>query len=450
MRIAYKGSSFKPSRSGIGFKNLNSKSLKLPALLNNRAMMIGDSRLSNGGPGNGTSRYYTGNGPACFMMDGSGPTFDLQGVNQRAVGGSSSAEALTKFDADLLADDAGTVIILTGANDAAKGMTGQQSATAIRSLCDKAGLAGRRVLLIPTYPKSTGITNQASSDGYYALYEDQKNNVHPTRAWVKIADPWPHLVDTNSALRAPQTIYLPDGLHAEHEGNRVIWEQAIRPALINDWNTLPDFAPLWQTSDGLYNVSTNIYGSMSPNPSLAGTTGTLTPFTTAGGTVSGSFATGFTLIAANMTGITGVFSKGVDSDGYTTQIIQISGTSGVSAPSLALSTSVSGVLAGYRVGITSRIKLNAGHTGVRQVFSMLNIGGTGNALMRSFSNQGPAQVLSTTLSRGFDRKHVSPHLILPINPTFATTEPLRIDFLSSSTISMTLAISRPSVRRYPV
>lgn len=430
-------------RTGRPFAAPHSSGPRLPALLNNRALCIGDSRFANGGPGLGSSRYYTGNGPVCFMLDGSAPTFDLQGEGMKAVGGSSTNEALAKLDADLAAYDASTVLLLSGANDGAKGMDAAATASATRAVADKVGAAGRRLIIIPTYPKSSGISTQAGADDYFARYVDQRDNIHPSRPWVRIADPWNSLVDPASPLRAPKAIYLPDGLHAEHEGNRVIWESALRPLLLLDWADMVSFPRRWKTADGVWSAS-NLIGSVTSNPEMTGTTGGLTAITNAGGTASGQAVTTWTMTATNMAGVNAVFSKGVDSDGYATQVIEFSGTSGATGPSFSFQQSVAGtrIPPGTRVGANCRVKIAGGHTGVRQVTNVLNIGGTGNAIMRGFSNQSPAQALSTPLARGFDRWMPTPTLVVAVNPTFGTFNPLLIDFLANSAISLRVEISR--------
>lgn len=419
----------------------------LPALLNNRVAGVGDSRMANGGPG------VNANGPQTYMTDGSAPYFDFRPSSQRAVGGTSSKQAADRIAADLAADDAGTWLVLTGANDGSNGINagteGNTTGGNTRAIVDAIGAAGRRCILIPTYPKGSGISTQAGADDYYARYVDQRDNIHPTRPWVRIADPWPYLVDPASPLRAPLPIYLPDNLHAEHEGCRVIWEQALRPLIQADWADLPDWAPLWITGHPAFNASTAPNGTFNQNPAMAGTTGNITPFTTAGGVGSGQFVTGYTLVAANMAGITGVFSKGVDSDGYATQIIELSGTAGASAPSIALQGSVSGLATGQSVAASCRMKLASGHKGIKQIFNMMNIGGTGNGILRCMYNAGPLQPISSSLARAFDRKFLTPKITLAANPTFAIHEAVRVDFIAGSEISMRLEISRNAVRAYP-
>ncbi|WP_407521868.1 DUF1376 domain-containing protein [Methylobacterium oryzisoli] len=242
---------------------------------------------------------------------------------------------------------------------------------------------------------------------------------------------------------------VPDALHAEHEGCRVIWEQTLRPLIQADWADLPDWAPLWATGHPVYNATTAPNGTFNQNPAMAGTTGNITPFTTAGGVGSGQLVTGYTLVAANMAGITAVFSKGTDSDGYATQVIELSGTAGASAPSIALQGSLSGLAAGQTVAASCRMKLAAGHKGIKQIFNMLNSGGTGNGILRCMYNAGPLQPLSSSLARAFDRKFLTPKITLAVNPTFAIHEACRIDFAANSEISMRLEISRNAVRAYP-
>lgn len=425
----------------------------LPALLNNFLAGVGDSRWANGGPGASGSVVLNANGPQAYMTDGSAPYFDFRPGSQRAVGGTSSKQAADKIAADLAADNSGTWIVLTGANDGSNGINagteGNTTGGNTRRIVDAIGAAGRRCILIPTYPKGSGITTQPAADDYFARYVDQRDAIHPTRPWVRIADPWPFLVDPASPLRAPLPIYLPDALHAEHEGNRIIWEQALRPLIQAEWASLPDWAPLWTTGHPAFNATTAPNGTFNTNPGMAGTTGSLTPFTTAGGVASGQYVTGYTLIAANMAGITGVFSKGVDSDGYATQIIELSGNSGASAPSLALQGSLSGLAAGQSVAASCRMKLTAGHKGIRQIFNMLNLGGTGNGVLRCMYNVAPLQPLSSALARAFDRKFLTPKFTLAINPTFAIHEACRVDLLANSEISMRLEISRNAVRAYP-
>lgn len=299
---------------------------------------FGDSRIFLSQLNSGNNLFNKGFGIAhhiqaqslgCVQM----PYFHGPFVLNGGVAGDTTWQMLQRqpdFIRGLLRAGINLVFMLAGTND----RTGNQvpiedTKQNIMQMVRNFQNAGIEVVLGNETPRGTG------SSSYELTGQNLLDHVAISQ-WITkemakvctIADTWNAWLDAASGnLFRPKANVVRDGIHPSKIGAMLLGK-VIAAALMRHTRTLPDFL----RSNTAWNPTTNPKGSLTPNPTMTGTTGSIAGNV---GKVNGSvLATSWGSEGSNMTGLATLWSKEVDSDGDEWQVVNITGTAGATSPEL--------------------------------------------------------------------------------------------------------------------
>ena len=266
-----------------------------PQPRNNKIAVLGDSITNNNSTSTGG---FESNGYLTWANQFSRQRFRFEHALNFGVPGDTSEQAYARID-DVLANDAGTVVVAVGTNDrGSAAFTYTQTISYLTAIRDKLLKDGRIVVLVCPLPRgdSTYTSNRLTGDQLayhirvreWVLSNKGVRGVYPVDSWVYTAD-------ATSSTGDIKLGYTSDGLHPNVIGSfwhgKAIAEQALN--LI-----LPEPYILATSNADVYGAINNPQGSIILNPMFSGTTGI--PGT--GG--SGNLATSYT--GTNATGTTAV------------------------------------------------------------------------------------------------------------------------------------------------
>lgn len=330
-------------------------------------IMIMNSRTQIGTGDFPDTKTVNAQGYPCWVFQRSGYKFRLARGGNFGVGGNTSAMLLARI-ADVINHPCPNVIVIGPVNDPTLAESITNMTLIIQQLID----GGKRVILGNEMPHTAGNSTQ-------------QDNQIGRRNWLE--DParkatWPSIIqiDTFRPMWNAATYcdfkagYAPDGLHPATLGNSVLGEtiaNAIAP-YITAFSGYCD-API--SALDTYDASLNPDGCLVAGFMMTGTGGRVDNVLNTG------VATGWNVTTTSAGGATLAFSKGVDADGYDTQIIDITGTAtaGTRSLSIAALTNQAGdlakVLAGDRLATSGRVKQNVS-TLLRGVGTGVQVNGT--------------------------------------------------------------------------
>ncbi|MDQ6434521.1 SGNH/GDSL hydrolase family protein [Mesorhizobium sp. LHD-90] len=244
-----------------------------------------------------------------------GARFDFQPSYNFALSGSSS-EKVRDGAVDLRGQPPGYVVSIVDTNDRTAGWSAARTIAALADYQAKILSYGHRLIWIAGTPRGDG-----TPDGVRrTLSGAELADALQVRAWflaqasvksVHVADPWPLMLDHDSAQGRARDGILRDGLHWGPVGARLV-AQALTPVFDT---LLEPRARLVMSNDDLYSVA-NPGGSLVANPMFSGSGGML------GAGCSGDLADGWSAEAGQ--GMSAVFSK-VTIDGDEWQQVVVSG-----------------------------------------------------------------------------------------------------------------------------
>jgi hypothetical protein len=339
--------------------------LKLPATrtgpVNDMIAGFGDSITNNNSIlANGTENY----GAMTWALQLSRGRFRYRLTDNFGVPGDTSAQGLARI-ADVLASDAGTVVVGFGTNDRGlAAMTADQTIANLTSIRDQLLAAGKVVVLKTPAPRGDSTYTSNRLTGAQLAYHLRVRewvlsnrgipNVYPVDTWVYLANPISATGDIKLGYTHDGLHYLPlgayyDGLaQAEQALNRIVPE----PSLLATSN-----ADQWSTD--------NPYGNVLLNPMFDGTGGTLGT----GGSGDLSASWGGTNSGAN-TACTRAYSKVTDAAGRVWQQCVLGGGPTTSEGAVDLMRQISlhtKVVAGTTVEGLIEYAVDAGSTNVMSV-----------------------------------------------------------------------------------
>ncbi len=326
--------------------------------INDKIAGFGDSITNNNSIlVSGTENY----GAMTWALQHSRGRFRYSLTDNFGVPGDTSAQGLARI-ADVLASDAGTVVVGFGTNDRGlAAMTADQTIANLTSIRDQLLSAGKVVVLKTPAPRGDSTYTSNRLTGAQLAYHIRVRewvlsnrgirNVYPVDTWVYLADPISSTGDIKLGYTHDGLHYLPvgayyDGLaQAEQALNRIL----PLPSILATSN-----ADQWSTD--------NLYGNVLANPMFDGTGGTLGT----GGSGSLAASWGGTSSSAN-TACTRTYSKVTAADGRLWQQCVLGGgpTTGEGAIDLMRQISLhTKVVAGDVVEGLVEYEVDAGTTNV--------------------------------------------------------------------------------------
>lgn len=315
-------------------------------------IIFGDSRSQVSTGDFPDTKTINAEGYPAWLLQFSGYKLKLARGGNFGVGGDTTTQMLARINA-VLAHPCPNVVFLGGVND------GADAAATIANyvtILDTLINAGKRVIACNELPFTSG--NSGQQNAQIARRDWWEN---PARLAT-----WPSLivVDTFRPMWNSATLcdfkagYAPDGLHPATLGNSVLGATiaaALEPriAAFSSYRN----APISNTD--AYDATTNPLGCLVAGFMVEGTGGRVDNVLNTG------VATGWNVTTTSAGGATLAYSKGVDADGYPTQIIEITGTAtaGTRSVSFAALTNQAADLnklaGGDKVAASGRVKLNS-------------------------------------------------------------------------------------------
>ena len=411
-------------------------------LSSNEFIVFGDSRTQVSTGDFPDTKTINAEGYPCWVLQFSGYKLKLARGGNFGVGGDSTTQMLARIAA-VLAHPCPNVILLGGVNDSSL----SESLTNYPLLIDQLIGGGKRVIMGNELPFTSGNSGQQDAQiGRRDWIEDPARLVsYPSLIVVDTFRPmW------NSATYCDfKTGYAPDGLHPATLGNSVLGN-TIATALAPYISSFTSYrnAPTVNTDN--YDAATNPFGCLVAGYMMEGTGGRVDNVLNTG------VATGWNVGTTNAGGATVTVSKGVDSDGFPTQIIEITGTAtaGSRAVTLSALTNSAGdllkLLPNDNIAASARVKV-VRNVGLRGVGIGAQVNGTygGSAANLTVYNFAG----TTNGNRDTDLDLVCASQIAAVNAGWATgTSRIygaidNIAFSGGSGLDMRIEISRNGLRK---
>lgn len=244
-----------------------------PGPANEYIAFAGDSRTANGFDITTGRHYLESRGAAGWAQAACGNRFKIRRPHY-GVGGDTTAMLLARWDT-VLADAAGTIVLMIGANDrGGANLTLQQSIDNVTSMISQARTAGKVIILGNEMPYNaiTGQqrTNHFDFHNWLTLAPTLFNNVYGWDSWSTTIDPATVGTQTYQWLAG----LADDGLHPNVEGGKVFGTSlaaavsAVFPAV--------DYSTPWVSGESVPNPALNLNPGMTGTGGTKGTTGSVT------------------------------------------------------------------------------------------------------------------------------------------------------------------------------
>lgn len=402
-----------------------------------RIAMIGDSRFALGLRTDGPYGY-SDVGWMTWLRRLSKQSFDFDITDVYATGGWTSSQIITDWLPSAAASSASVIAILATTNDRSNSFTLAQSIANMTQIISTLTGVGKRVLLVSEMPRGNA-TFQAPQrlaspqlDYHIAMHRwfQQQASV----PGVIVVDVWSSLLldPTSSTVADFDPAKTDDGLHPNAIGAYLMATKAL--AAIQQ--ILPPIDLLPASNLDVITAS-NPRGSVSPNPMVSGTGGTLVQTT---GTLTGPIASNWRVESQNFGGLTATLSQPTI-NGQLWQQAVITGTP--TGPAV-LNFRHFGmtVNTGDVIEAVAAIQIDAGQTGVRAATIQWQ-DGTGTIYIDGgFVAQivGAAQYPNVALDMIFKT---------PARPTTGTAlnDALNFLFTQGTVVSATVRFRAASVRK---
>lgn len=343
---------------GTGAKTVAAAQDNLGVNNGRRVLIIGDSQVAYNLYQVGTDTYFTSNGLLSALQNRWGHRFYVDPSLIKGVGGETSAQVLARYATDVAANYANFdwLIIQCGANDATQAVAASTTIANIQTMADAAMAAGKRVIIISPFPRSTW-TGAANTTNSRNIMLNQRKRladyVATTQKKVILIDSFPDLVNPASATSDPVSspvALLADGLHAATAG---MFSFAARRAEAVLSPHVPPRPYRFSGAADAYDATYNPYGNLLPNAAF---------LTTSGGTISngsGTMPSGYNLqrysgsfinaevVASNVAG-----AAGYDSAAGAKTRIAVNIASGKTSNEIVAVQIINRITSGFTAGTT--------------------------------------------------------------------------------------------------
>ncbi len=277
----------------------------------------GDSRTANGFDITTGRHYLESRGALGWGQAVCGNRFKVRRPHY-GVGGDTTTMLLARWS-DVLADEAGTIGLLIGANDrGAADLTLQQSIDNVTSMITQAKAVGKVLILSNEMPYNaiTGQqrTNHFDFHNWLTLAPTLFNNVYGWNSWDATVDPATVIDETYQWIDGLTT--GDDGLHPNVEGGKISGTplgeaiETVFPAV--------DYSTPWVSGESVINPALNLNPGMTGTAGTKGTTGSVT------GSVADSWRGDFA--ASDTSGVCVCSKETINGIEY--QVLTFSGTVG--------------------------------------------------------------------------------------------------------------------------
>jgi len=313
-------------------------------IANRNVGLFGDSRAflshSGGGTmGDGTNHNYN----KSYGLAATGQAYSLGAVCipwalNGGVAGNTTEDMLDRqaaYITTLQAAKCTLVVVVAGTNDrtgsSAPNLDLGTTKKNIREIVRNFKLAGIEVVLLNDTPRGTGSSayelTAANAADHYAYSRWVLKEMSKMCVVVNTYDAW--LDPSSGSLYRPYAWMVRDGIHPSKIGADAIG-RVLGPVLARLMRQLGDLFE----SNVLYNATSNPKGSLTANPLMTETGGTLAASCNA--STGSVLAKGWAAEGSNMTGITTTWTKEVDEKGMEWQRVDIKGTAGSTQPTFNL------------------------------------------------------------------------------------------------------------------
>lgn len=301
---------------------------------------FGDSRISMNHSGSGGNDFIKSFGWAHWLQAYSKGVASVPVAYNGGVAGNTTKEMYARqldWIATYKAAGVNLVVVAGSTNDrTGDNLSLGDSKRYLREIVRRFQLAGIEVILVSETPRGNGSSS-------YELTASQKADHYAMHLWIEeemskmcvVANVWDAWIDPASGTNYyPLASMVRDGIHPSKIGAQA-WGRVLAPLVRAYVRGLGDLLE----SNTLYNASSAPLGSLSPNPMMTGTGGSIA---SSCNPVAGSvLAANWGAEANNMAGLTTTWSKETDARNVTWQKCVVTGTAGSNVPELTLFSDVS-------------------------------------------------------------------------------------------------------------
>jgi lysophospholipase L1-like esterase len=401
---------------GINIGTLSAAGKARPS--NAYAAFAGDSRTLQAFDDSTGRFYFETRGAVAWALPNCGHRFRVATAVQYGVGGNTSTQLLARWD-DVLADPAGTIVLLISTNDRGSSFTLQQSIDNVTAMLEQAYTAGKVVIL----------GNETQRFGASVLAGQNLTNHNDFHDWLDEApNRWRNVYgwDTWSAVAAETD--TSDGLHQNTIGAKKMGEALA--------TVMSSILPATDYSRPYVVGESHAQPALNANPGLTGTGGSK------GTGVTGNLADNWTVTAS--TGSLAIAcSKETDGDGVTWQVLAITGTSPSGSPSLIMRPSSNLTLVeGDSYDVRARVKLDAGSSNILSVTTEARIDGVVTQSRALDGYQAP----DAAPAEGFDLLLCTPPCVVPAGAVTTVRGQITVNIVPSVVVSATVRVALAASR----
>lgn len=371
-----------------------------------------------------TGRFYLeARGAAAWALPASGHRFRFNST-EYGVGGDTTADLLARWST-VLADSAGTIVLLIGTNDrGSAAMTLQQSIDNVTDMLDDALAAGKAVVLGNEMPRYSS----------NALAGQQLQNHLDFHAWLDLAPSrWRNVYGWDTWSQISSDADTVDGLHPGIGGAR-----KMGTALAT---VLSQVLPAIDYSRPYVPGESHAQPVLNANPDMTGTSGSK------GTGITGNLATSFTAALSSTASAAGTLvacTKETISD-VEYQVFTISGTTGAGTNTLTLRPTTDLTLTnGDSYDVRAKVILEASSSNVLSVTPevRIDIGGT-LTQRRALDGYTSPEFMP---SDGFDLLLCTTPATIPPGTITSARGQLVVTLNPSSTVSAVVKIAQFAIR----
>lgn len=298
-----------------------------------RVGLLGDSRCFLSHSGSNGNDFVKGYGIAHWIQVYSGGACVVPVGMNFGVAGDTTRQILARIATAVAAFKAGgvdLVVVMAGTNDRTGGnLQLGQTKRNLREIVRILREAGIDPVVVAETPRGNGsssyeLSTQALKDDHFACHRWIRDELSKDCA---VADVWDEWIDPASGTNYyPLAKFVRDWIHPTKIGAQSLG-RAIGRIVAEFVRALPDLLE----SPVQFSAAEPL-GSLSPNPTMTGTTGSIAG--NCNPTAGSVLATGWGAEASNMAGITTTWKKETDADNVEWQRLDIKGTAGASAPEI--------------------------------------------------------------------------------------------------------------------
>ena len=290
--------------------------------LRNTYVQLGDSKLAYSFSGGGNNVLAKNFGITHWGQRYTHSRWRSPKEANFGVAGDTTSQVLQRIDA-ALAYPADVFVVLAGSNDRRNGTKLEDSKMQLARIIRQLRNANKLVIVVAETPKSLS--------GSFGQTMAQALDNYAYRMWIKqtvalwegviVVDPWAEMVDPTSQYYEPLPGMVSDGAHQTCIGAEIMGRHVAMA--LNRLSNFPGGLPI---SNSMYNLDQAITGSLTPNPMMLGTGGTIQSGTNpqAGSVLADNYT--FGVEGGPATGISTKLYKEASPRVGELQVIEITGT----------------------------------------------------------------------------------------------------------------------------